>query len=63
METNDLKECVIRLTQIVETQQESIKDHESRLRSIEHKPAKWVDAIISAVIAVVISIVFSLIIK
>lgn len=56
-----LKTCSVKLTEMVEIHNERLKDHETRLDSLENKPSsilsKIVDGIISAVVAALVCMV------
>jgi hypothetical protein len=49
-----------KLTQMIEYQQEQVKDHNNRLSDIEKRPGSWLDTIKSAIIAAVIGIIAGL---
>lgn len=49
-----------KLTQMLEYQQEQVKDHDNRLSDIEKKPGSWLDTIKSTIIASVIGIIAGL---
>lgn len=55
-----LKTCSVKLTEMVEIHNERLRDHESRLDSLERRPSsifwKALDALISAVVATVVCV-------
>lgn len=56
-----LKVCSVKLTEMVEIHNERLKDHETRLDSLENRPSsllsKIADALISAIIATLVCII------
>lgn len=55
---NELTVCSVKLTELVQIHNDRIKDHETRLDSLESRPAsiiaRLVDAFISAIVAGVV---------
>ena len=57
---DDLKECTVKLTQILEVHNEKLSDYGERLIHLERRPTRWAErvgtALISALAAALVSL-------
>jgi hypothetical protein len=63
MDTDRLNECVIKLTTIVEHQENTLSDHETRLRTVESANSRKWDKVISAVVTASITVGITILIN
>lgn len=60
---DDLKECTVKLTQMLELHNEKLNGHEARLEDLEKKPSDFLEKIGTALITALIAALVSLILQ
>ena len=48
---DELKECTVKLTQILEVHNEKLSDYGERLIHLERRPTRWVDRVAAALLS------------